>query len=645
VPFWASVAGVAALLVLVTAAAVLVVTRQPVESLLRRVAPRHRRFGVPEALLLAFAATGVLAFATGGLTGSAALTGPALLALLVGLLLSHLTKPVATAVGRRALRRGDVRTGLSLLDAARSPALRRTVAVLTVATAVLVFAADAAVVGARNRERAAEQYVGAPRVLTVDSTDLAGVRAALHDVDPAGRVATPVVTVRPPGDGTATLAVVPDEFRRIAFLDGLPPLPFDRLRAPDAEPVRIVADRVAVEVRNPDLQLHEGETPGVLALSVIFAGGDAGTIRLGQLPRSGGPVTLRSPVSCRQGCVLSGLGVQESIETRLAGTFTLGPLVLHRPDGSTRTVPLGPGDDWHRAPGEDGGDADRDGAITATSAAGGALDLDVDTGTSQSVNLQHDWLSATVPAVVAGALPPGSRGESFALVGLDATSRAATRIDSVPRLPSGPRHTALVNLDAVERGVGLDSSDQVSVWLGRTDPRLAHRVRAALADHHLRVAGDLSVDEQRTVYDRSAAAWSLALGVVAGVVALLIALLVMVVIAVTTWRGRTRDLAALRMAGLGTRRIRGVAVAGQLLAVVVAVVAGALTGLLGAQLALDGIPMFTRAPEVGTLDLATSWPAVLVAGAAALVLLAVAGLAIGRRLAGSALLTRLREAA
>jgi ABC-type antimicrobial peptide transport system permease subunit len=170
-------------------------------------------------------------------------------------------------------------------------------------------------------------------------------------------------------------------------------------------------------------------------------------------------------------------------------------------------------------------------------------------------------------------------------------------------------------------------------------------VRAALADHHLRVAGDLSIDEQRTVYDRSAAAWSLALGVVAGVVALLIALLVMVVIAVTTWRGRTRDLAALRMAGLGTRRIRGVAVAGQLLAVVVAVVAGALTGLLGAQLALDGIPMFTRAPEVGTLDLATSWPAVLVAGAAALVLLAVAGLAIGRRLAGSALLTRLREAA
>ena len=154
----------AVVLATLTLLAVRRVTREPVETLLRRVPSRRAGWslGVTETLVLAAAGTAVVAFLTGGLTGPIALAAPALLALVVGMLLAHATVPVAAAAGRGLLRRGRVRLGVSVLDAARTPATRRTVAIVTVATALLVFSADALVVGARNRDYAAEQESGAP---------------------------------------------------------------------------------------------------------------------------------------------------------------------------------------------------------------------------------------------------------------------------------------------------------------------------------------------------------------------------------------------------------------------------------------------------------------------------------------------------
>ncbi|MGI9157778.1 MAG: FtsX-like permease family protein, partial [Marmoricola sp.] len=83
---------VAAVLVLVALAMLAVrrVTREPVETLLRRVPTRGSgwRLGALETLVIAAAGTAVVAFVTGGLTGPIALAAPALLALVVGLLLA-----------------------------------------------------------------------------------------------------------------------------------------------------------------------------------------------------------------------------------------------------------------------------------------------------------------------------------------------------------------------------------------------------------------------------------------------------------------------------------------------------------------------------------------------------------------------------
>ncbi len=201
-PFLAAALLGALLLVIVTTLAAARVAREPVDRLLRRVPPRSGRWalGASDAVLIAGAGGIVIVFATGGLDGPAAMIAPGLLAVVVGLVLAHLTTPTSAVLGRRMLRRGRVRAGVSILDAARNPATRRVVAIVTLATALAVFSADAMAVGQRNRSAAAEQQIGAARVATMLNPDLADVRAALAEVDPDGDRVTPVVRMIQPGD-------------------------------------------------------------------------------------------------------------------------------------------------------------------------------------------------------------------------------------------------------------------------------------------------------------------------------------------------------------------------------------------------------------------------------------------------------------
>lgn len=634
--FWASVLAAAAVLVLLVAEAVLEVTRQPVETLLRRVPPRSsHRLGAGELLLLAVSGTATAAFLSGGLTGAAALCGPAVLALLVGLLLARAV-PLSALLGRWALRDGRLRTGLVLLDAARSPATRRTVAVVAVASALLVFAVDAFAVGQRNRQLQAEQQVGAAAALSVDTTDLAGVRAAVHQADPTGHRATPVVVVAPPSSvGPTTVAVIPDQIVHVTASPAvLDQMPLQRLRPPPGDPLRLTGTRVAVRVHTSALKVG-GLGPGTephLVIGVVFPAGDPGTLDLGPLPAAGTTRRLRTPMSCSDGCLVTHLGVSGAPGAAVTTRLVLGAL-----DTDEGTVPLGTADSWTRVRGHQG-------SMRALAAAPeGGLVVKANTNQSDEVDLPQQWFPTTVPALVTGALPPDSSGDHFALTGLDAQVRPAVRVGTIDRVPGGPPDTALVNLETIARGSGIYPSDHIQVWLGSTDPGLRSRVRAALAAHHLPVVSSATLADQRTAYDRSASAWGLALGRVVGVLALLLAVLVLVVVAATTWRARARDLAALAMAGVPRSVLGGVVAGGQLLAVVPAVVAGTATGILGAAVALRSIPLFTQEPDVPVLDLSTAWPAALAAGVAALVVLGVGGWLTGRAVARRGDLDRLRE--
>ena len=153
--------------VLTTVAAAVRVAREPLDSLVRRGRTTSGRWtlGPLDAFLIAAVGTGVLAFVTGSLSGPFALAGPALLALFAGLLLGHLAAPTASASGRRLLRRGRLVAGVTLLEMGRRRETRAVIAVITVASALAVFAVDALVVGERNRANASEHDAGAPVVL------------------------------------------------------------------------------------------------------------------------------------------------------------------------------------------------------------------------------------------------------------------------------------------------------------------------------------------------------------------------------------------------------------------------------------------------------------------------------------------------
>jgi hypothetical protein len=97
------------------------------------------------------------------------------------------------------------------------------------------------------------------------------------------------------------------------------------------------------------------------------------------------------------------------------------------------------------------------------------------------------------------------------------------------------------------------------------------------------------------------------------------------------------------MAGVGTPTLRRVSLAEQWTVVVVSVAVGALSGVLGAQLAMPIIPFFTTPSTVLPVDTAPAVVPVVVAVLAALVVLLAVGTIVGIRLVGRASLSRVRE--
>ena len=648
--FGAALLLAAAILTVVPVLAAGRVAREPVDRLLRRVPPRSSGWalGAADAVVIAAAGAVVVVFATGGLDGPIAMAAPGLLAIVVGLVVAHLAAPTTAALGRRLLRRGRVRSGVSVLDAARSPATRRMVAMVTLATALAVFSADALVIGHRNRVSAAEQTAGAPLVATVQTTDIVGMRAALEEADPTGTRVTPVVRVDAPGsDATATLGIVPSAFRRIALFPGGAPPPrlWDRLRGSDADPIRITGTQLTVDAVDSSLDatLAVGQLGGgghgtvSVGVDLVLDSGETLEATLGELGGDAPRARLSSRVSCAGGCTLSAIWLHSLPGSSVAGGVTLRNLEVG--PGHTR-VPLGPADQWASTSDPQ---SNEDGVLAVSSTSADELRLEADGADDSRLTVHQAWLPGALPALVAGPLPPGSSGKHFEITGLDGESQAAERAGTIRRVPASAPDVYVVDLDQLQRARRLTTTAQAEVWFADDDPRLLASVTKALGDRDIPVVSTRRLTETQQTYDDSAAAWSLQLAALVGVAALLIALLVMVVSAVSSWRRRARDLAALRMSGVPTRAVRGMAVAAQLPAVVVGIVAGAVSGLVGAQLAMPIVPLFARPPAVSTLDLDTAWIATLAAAVAAVVVLVGGSVVVGRLLASRAALTRLRE--
>jgi hypothetical protein len=351
-------------------------------------------------------------------------------------------------------------------------------------------------------------------------------------------------------------------------------------------------------------------------------------------------VTLRRDVSCAGGCRVSGFAVAPPNGFRglLRGTFTAGAVTM---DGSP-PAPVGGAAQWlpsgdptappielpAYARAVDVGDATR-------------IGLDVQTRLD-AVRVTARGSSVGIPALVAGSLPNDAPGPDFQAAGLDGIALDFTRVAAVPYAPGGGTNQAIVDLGVLAtRASELPLLARAQVWVA--DAAAVPAVSAALTKAGVGVRSVAVRTDREQLFDRSASAWGLRLALVVGLVALAIAALVLVLVAVTSWRTRSRDYAALRMAGVGTPALRRVSLAEQWTVVLVSVAVGALSGVVGAQLAMPVIPFFTTPSTVLPVDIAPAVVPVVVATLVALVVLLAVGTAVGIRLVGRASLSRIRE--
>lgn len=635
-----AVAAMVALAVLAAAR----VCREPVSSLVRSVPPRRTSagLGVLEAALVAAAGAAFLALVTGSVGGPVGQVAPTLLAVAVAVVLARVLPAGFTVIGRALLRSGRAASGAALLAAGRRGSTRWLIPVVTVAMCLVVVSADALAVGARNRLGRAEVEVGAPTVLHLDTEDLATVVAAVRTADPAGAHVTPVAIIDPvSADQGATIGVVPDAFRRLALWPGADPggWAWDRLTAPETPPLRLTGTRITYRLTAPEFT---SATPDLLkvpdalevAINVVGADGRLQAIPIGALPRLGADAPRSATIPCQDTCRIAGLGVlAPQGSTPVTGEVSLTEVHV---DG--RGIDMGDSRSWTPTT--------VDGTDLAGEARSGGLTLRFSNGGVDQAFLPHASMPAVVPTLTTPADRPSAAGATYAGSYLDGETMMQVARGDVPFVPGGPDKASLVNLDnLLAQGWRGRGAATVLVYADSIDPAILAPVTARLADAGVHVTETRHPGPVAQAYGRSAAAWSLGLAFAVGGFAVLVAAVGVIVLAVTSWRARTRDYAGLRLAGTRPRSLAVLAQLETLPVILVSAGAGAAAGLWAAPPAVAMMPMFTSPPPTYLIDLHTAWLPALSAAAAGLAVLLLVGALAGRPVATRSDVSRLRDSA
>ena len=291
---------------------------EPVDSLLRAVRARHAGTGVgpAEITMTVFSLTAVVALITGNLEGPLATLAPTLLAVAAGLLLGRALAPVTRAVSRELLRSGRAVSAVGVVNAVRRPAARRILVMVVVASALFVFCVGALATGNDNRQTAAEQENGAPYSMAIQAASLTDVVAALAAADPDHEHLTPVVTSTATSSTQgATVAVDPTAFPRVAYFPRSSPGRGDwaAIGAPSDEPVTLTGTTVAGTVQAAEVAIVGPSADRVdelrVGLQLRAPDGTTEEADLSAIPTGDTAGEFEAPVSCADGCIVTGLVV------------------------------------------------------------------------------------------------------------------------------------------------------------------------------------------------------------------------------------------------------------------------------------------------------------------------------------------------
>ncbi|REF97646.1 FtsX-like permease family protein [Asanoa ferruginea] len=567
--------------------------RATIVTLLRRVPHRSgRRTAVIEAIVAALAVAALYQLLFGGRGQKATLgyAAPALVALLAGLLTARLLGLVARRRLVTATRRGRLPAMLAAAQVGRRPESARLVAVLTVALALLTFAATIWDVSSANRTRTADADLGADRVYVVSAEEPRAVPAAVERIDPTGKQLMAVVRSRQSyaGDYVELVGVQLDRMAAVS-------------RFPDKTPAQVAA--LAIDLGDqgaPPVPLHTGRlevratvtklnqsADRPMGLGIVVGEPDAAprAIPLGLLKT--GPAAYAGELSCVAECRLLGLQVRRlgADNTPGAVTLTVDRIEL---DGQPLDASLSSADAWRPVGNPPVGQ-------TLTTTAGDAgLTLDVTSESSSDVLAQYGDVVKDAPVALAGPSPADDRNAAeFSFPVFGKLPDDVRVVDRVPLLPRVGNRALLFDgaalVSRAERSAGL-LGDQLSYEVWATS--------AAPADLGARLAAEgipATLIENRstrvTQLGRAAPALALRLYLFAGLVALLLALGALVLDAGVTAPWRREQIRALRITGVAAGVLRRAANRENVLVLGFPVVAGIVAGVGGAAVVLPAIAL------------------------------------------------------
>jgi len=591
----------AALALLAAVAAALLASRRTLRrgvlALLRRVPERSRwQAGLAEGLVVALAGASLFA-AISDRTSPLALLAPALLAVVAGVVGARALGVWARLRLVVARRRGRVPALLSAAQLARRPGSHRVVVVVTVAVALLAFAATAWDVATQARQDAAEDSVGATRVYTVTAPHPHALADAVTKADPSGHS---MAVVRLAGTYSQRqvelVAVQAPRLAEVAVWRGEDRLALERiagkLHPKAAEPVT-VKDRVEVDA---DVHAVVGVPPRFAAL-VSTPGEPPRTVPLGSLALGLRTYRGNAP-ECRAGCRLLGFTLAPGAGAGGATySANLSVRTLRSNDGDV-AAHFDAADAWRFIPA-------RAPKASATVRASNPLSVAVTSADQNDVLIEYADAPATLPVVLAGSAPADDPAAAeFSFPGFGEAAQSFTVAERAPRLPRVGTYGLLFDLDyavrLAERTTSLADSSQLryEVW---ASPGAPADLGTRLGTAGLPVLRTESIDSSVDQLSRRAPALGLRLYLLAGAVAVALAIGVVVLTAYIGADARLYELAALRVVGVRRRLLRRGMLREYLALIAMPVVVGFAVGAAGAILMLPGVPLVTAGTPAGEL--------------------------------------------
>ncbi len=619
----AAVIGVVAAYLAVRAAGSRTLAR-PALALLRRVPERTGwRAGLAEGIVVAVAAASLVA-ALADRTMPLALLAPALIALVAGVVTARLLGLWSRARLRGLARRGRIGGLLAHAQLARRPIGHRIMLVVTMAVALLSFAATAWDVAAQARTDVAADTVGADRVVRVIAADPGALVAAVDAADHDGS-AMPVVRVSEPyaGRDVELLGVQSDRLAQVAVWRGHPTGQVSRLAGmlrPDVVAPLAIQGFVAVDATVGPL------TGGPhLAAVVLVPGHPARTVDLGALDADRDH--YRADVAgCGSGCQLLGLAVTRPAPGTGELAAQLNVTAVRSASGPV-AANFTAGGRWRGAP-----SLPADTQVTVQ--AGAALSVQVRSTDPGDVTIEYVDTPAALPVVVAGATPADDSGAvNFTFPALGEAPQQFTVVDREVSLPRAGDRALLFDLDyavrAAERGSSLSDNSRLryEVW---ADPSAPADLPARLAAAGLQVLDVQSRAAEQDQLGRAAPALGLRLYLIAGAAAVLLAVGAVLLTAYIGAGARRYELAALRVTGVRARTLRWALLREYLLLIGLPFLAGLVAGFAGAALMLPGIPLVSVGSAVGSVRYSPGVGVLPIAVAITLVGLAFAVVAVLR---------------